>query len=386
MQLVSLEFHDPKAGWSLRKADFFPDVTLLVGLSGVGKSRILNSIQKLVKISQGRTSLQFFGLKWELTFSHDGDDFVWTGEFERGSQDEEGQAILNYPFIDEDEIEAPKAQFTSEVLLRNGEEVARRDSDNIFLDGTATPKLSAKESLIHILKNEPSITKAYAGLDSILFVDHSENHPRQTFSFGRNFESLKRKYKTIESIREQDMPTHLKLALAYENCREVFDEIAVQFQQAFPYVEEVGVQLVEMGPFGMSPKLYLRERRVEQQIPEEKISSGMHRTLMHLSRMALWPDGTVVLIDEFENSFGVNCIHFVTADLQIHSQRMQFILTSHHPYIINNIDKKNWKIVSRDGQTVVVEGAEILRKGSSHHEAFLQLLNLPQYSEGITVE
>jgi len=207
---------------------------------------------------------------------------------------------------------------------RNGEEVARRDSDNIFLDGKATPKLSAKESLIHILKNEPSITKAYAGLDSILFVDHSENHPRQTFSFGRNFESFKRKYKTIESIREQDMTTHLKLALAYENCREVFDEIAVQFQQAFPYVEEVGVQLVEMGPFGMSPQLYLRGRRVEQQIPEEKISSGMHRTLMHLSRMALWPDGTVVLIDEFENSFGVNCIHFVTADLQIHSQRMQF--------------------------------------------------------------
>lgn len=386
MRLVSIEFSDPKAGWRLRKTHFFPDVTLLVGLSGVGKTRILDSIQKLVHISQGRASIQYFGLKWELVFSHDGDDFVWTGEYEKGGPEEEQQAILNHPFIDEDDIETPRAQFLAESLVRNGEEIARRDESNIFLDGKQTPKLSAKESLIHILKNESSITKAHDGLDSILLVEHSENHSRQTFSFGRNFESLKRKYKTIEAIREQDMPTHLKLALAFENCRDVFDEVASQFRQAFPYVEEVGVQLVEMGPFGMTPRIYLRERRVEQRIPEEKISSGMHRTLMHLSRMALWPDGTVVLVDEFENSFGVNCIHFVTEDLQIHSRRMQFILTSHHPYIINNIDKKNWKIVSRDGQVVVVEGAELLKEGSSHHEAFLQLLNLPQYSEGIAVE
>lgn len=386
MQLISLEFNDPNSGWSLDKVSFFPDVTLLVGLSGVGKTRILNSVRKLVTIANGKTSAEFSAIKWSLEFRHKGDLYKWRGEFGSSMMADEKTTSVQRRFFEEDE-DSPKPSLISEELSREGVVVAHREGTNILLDGKPTPKLSNKESLINILKNEESILGAFEAMDSILFVDHSEEHRSgRFFSFARNFESLKKKLVTIEQIRDHDLPTHIKLALARQNCPDVFDEISSQFQEAFPYVEEIDIEFVEVGPFGVTPQLFMKEIGVEQRISEDAISSGMHRTLMHLSRMMLWPDGTVVLIDEFENSFGVNCIHFVTQDLQFHSQRMQFVLTSHHPYIINNISMKNWKIVSRKGPVVVVEGAEQLQKNTSHHEAFLQLMNLPQYSEGIASE
>jgi len=387
MQLISLEVDDPKAGWRLSKASFFKDVTLMVGLSGVGKTRILDSLRRLVAIAKGKSSPSFWGFKWELVFSHENVEFKWSGEFEKTTFVDEPLEVLGFPFIDEDDENAPKPRLIAESLVRSGKVVVSRDLKDVKLDDQVTPKLSNKESIISILQNEDAISGAFRGIDSILFVDHSEEHrPGRFMSFGRNFENLKRKFTTIEEIRSNDMPTHMKLALAHENCRNVFDEISRQFQDAFPYVTEISFKFVEAGPFGMIPRLYMVEGGVDTPIPEESISSGMHRTLMHLSRMALWPDGTVVIVDEFENSFGVNCIHFVTQDLQVHSRRMQFILTSHHPYIINNISMKNWKIVSRNGQVVVVEGSERLQNKASHHEAFLQLLNLPQYAEGIASE
>ena len=386
MQLISLEFEDPQAGWRLSHADFFKDITLLVGLSGVGKTRILDSIRYLKDIANGKSSKRFFGLKWHLKFIQDDISFEWFGEFQKLQATEGGADYLSFMF-DENEDDAYRPNLILERLARNNNIIAERDENGIRLYDQTTPKLSNKESLISILRNEEQISVAFHGMNAMLFVDHSEEHRSGRYMpYIKHFEKLTKNSSTIEEIRSLESPTHIKLALAYQNCREVFDEISNQFQEAFPYVKDMSFKFIEIGSFGIIPRLYITEVGVANPIPEESISSGMYRTLMHLSRVALWPDGTVILVDEFENSFGVNCIHFVTQDLQVHSRRMQFILTSHHPYIINNISMKNWKIVSRIGQTVVVEGAERLQKSASHHEAFLQLLNLPQYAEGIATE
>ena len=83
MKLISLEINEPHAGWCLKEASFFSDVTLLVGLSGVGKTRILESIRKLAAISKGKSAPQYFGIDWKVEFEHDEQRFVWTGQFER---------------------------------------------------------------------------------------------------------------------------------------------------------------------------------------------------------------------------------------------------------------------------------------------------------------
>ena len=91
----------------------------------------------------------------------------------------------------------------------------------------------------------------------------------------------------------------------------------------------------------------------------------------------------MILIDEFENSLGVNCIEEV-AELVLYPEvDIQFILTSHHPYIINNIDFNNWKIVVRDGSMVSVHSAKDLQIGShSKHDAFMQLIQTSAYKTG----
>lgn len=92
----------------------------------------------------------------------------------------------------------------------------------------------------------------------------------------------------------------------------------------------------------------------------------------------------MILIDEFENSLGVNCIDEITNNLLNYKRNLQFIITSHHPYIINNIHYNNWKLVTRKGGVVLAQEINKYHLGKSKHEAFIQLINLEEYTTGIT--
>jgi hypothetical protein len=69
----------------------------------------------------------------------------------------------------------------------------------------------------------------------------------------------------------------------------------------------------------------------------------------------------------------------------IHNNQREFqlMITSHHPYVINNIDLNSWAVVIREGDRIYTKNAKELGLGKSHHEAFLQLLNLKEFTEGI---
>jgi hypothetical protein len=73
----------------------------------------------------------------------------------------------------------------------------------------------------------------------------------------------------------------------------------------------------------------------------------------------------------------------VTSSILTSERDLQFIITSHHPYIINNIDYHYWKLVTRNGSILKAENATKYGIGRSKHEAFTQLINLDAYAEGI---
>lgn len=79
------------------------------------------------------------------------------------------------------------------------------------------------------------------------------------------------------------------------------------------------------------------------------------------------------MIDEFENSLGINCIDILTDDLIHENKTLQFIATSHHPYIINNIPYEYWKIVTRQGGHIRTCNASDYHLGKSKQDAFIQL-------------
>ncbi len=59
----------------------FSSLSLLVGVSGVGKTLILQAISDLKRIAKGKSS---DGVEWDIQFSVNGNkNYLWKGAFEK---------------------------------------------------------------------------------------------------------------------------------------------------------------------------------------------------------------------------------------------------------------------------------------------------------------
>ncbi|MFN0056622.1 MAG: hypothetical protein ACKV0T_31125 [Planctomycetales bacterium] len=122
MKLVSLRVKDTDADWSLRELTFFPGLTLLVGVSGAGKTRILNEIRRLRHVALGDDDLRPWGLEWDLRFhSTDGTEFFWSGKFEEREQLSDVLDEIIGPLYETDDDASPRPQIVAEQLALNGQ-------------------------------------------------------------------------------------------------------------------------------------------------------------------------------------------------------------------------------------------------------------------------
>jgi hypothetical protein len=385
MRIERFSFHSKSFEWKLAPVSFF-DLTLLVGVSGVGKTQILRAILSVKRIANGKP---VNGAAWDIDFrTKDGAQYSWKGEYENV----ETFADPDYEFFDDEEepTSRERPKILSEKLTMDGKEILSRTPDGMKLLGAPTPKLSPHTSALNLLSREDAIAPASQAFHRILHSDQSVSHRAYRVMDFSRFEKLVSRYDTLEKIQESELDTQLKLALVARAQPGVFQEIRDRFVDVFPNVEEVKVEPreEENAPFFVAeiPIIQIKERGVTRWIEQGKISSGMLRTILHIAEMYLWPPGTVVLIDEFENSLGINCIDILTEDLLQQNRKLQFIVTSHHPYIINNISWKYWKVVRRHGGDVYTEDADTLALEGSSHEAFIQLINSEGYREGIAVQ
>jgi len=381
MKINSLSFCDTYTKWNLSKVEF-KKLTLLVGASGVGKTKILKSVLILRAIANGKS---YSGAKWEIDFTTlDQSNFVWKGEFEQS-----GKGIFS---IKREEDDTPNIIF--EELYLNGKQIINRNFEKIIFNGQKTVKLAQDKSIMNLLKEEDLISLAFHSFKRIIFSDQVESKisPEIFNPDVITKERILQKYKTIESIRESDENIITKLYLAYNNTKSVMSLIEERFIDIFPFVTEIKIAPLDFDDDDDTPSILreipfiqIKEKNVEDWIIQSQISSGMYRTLMHLSELYLCREGTVILIDEFENSLGVNCIDELTVDLQTSSHRnLQFIITSHHPYIINQINFENWKLVTRKGSEVITRKAtDIVDFNKSKQQAFIQLTQLEEFTTGI---
>jgi len=375
MKIKKVAFWDHELDWRFEPI-YFSDLALLVGVSGVGKTQILNGILRLQQIANG-ASLN--GLQWDITFSTINNvEYHWQGEFET----EKITAI-----VPNEEDETNKFRIVREHLLRDENVIIERTANEIQFKGKTTPKLSPFQSVVDILSQEEDILPVQQAFNKIIYSDNSNS---ANGIYGRQEKVISRILKEnipLNSIQESNMPVVLKLLLVSHYYPEIFDKIKQKFIDIFPQVEDVKIEAVEDNDYPSIPDfpIQIKEKGVNNWIFQNNLSSGMLKTLIHISELYLSPEGTVILIDEFENSLGINCIDIVT-DLIVENKNIQFILTSHHPYIINNIGMEHWKIVTRKGGIVTVIDAKDLNLGKSKHQAFTQLINLEEYNEGIKVE
>ncbi|MGR3176916.1 MAG: AAA family ATPase [Candidatus Anammoxibacter sp.] len=385
MNIKSLVYKDDSVGWELELMAF-NNLTLLVGATGVGKTRILLSILNVKRIARG---ISKNGITWDIEFSTiKGLDYKWSGVFENKG------FIPRYflrPVNDSGDDERDLPIIKEEKLFIKGELVIDRDKDGIKLNGKKTVKLSQTKSAISLLKEEDQIKDVYDEFEQVVFDDNTFEYMPRPSIFDEESEAKQEKYKDLESIRASGEDVKSKLYLTYVNQRPAFLEIANAFMDIFPHIEDVKIeplsQKINKIPAFLKeePFIQIKEKDVEDWIDEASLSSGMLRTLMHIAELHLCADGTVILIDEFENSLGINCIDELTSSIVRAGRHLQFIITSHHPYIINNIDYSNWKLITRNAGKVKARDVKGLGIGKSKHDAFTQLMNLDQYAEGVEV-
>ncbi|MFD2112087.1 AAA family ATPase [Thiorhodococcus fuscus] len=381
MRINKLSYESRTTGWCLKSISF-DQLTLLVGASGVGKTRILRAILDLKKISRGES---LNGVRWSIIFhTRTRSECRWEGAFE----DKGLAAERIFDLGEDEEKDKPKIEF--EKVFVDECELVSRTSAGIVFDGKETVKLSQTESVLSLLKEEEKIGGITAEFERVIFDDNTGSAMAlRRFAFDEELDEKLEAYKTIEAIRNCREGIKLKLYFAYMNQRECFDEIAGSFIDVFPYVEKVKVEpLTDNGKkvplfFRETPIIQIKEKGISNWIDESKMSSGMHRVLMHVAELYLCADSSLILIDEFENSLGVNCIDDLTDSILEAGRDLQFIMTSHHPYIINNIDFPNWKIITRKAGIVFARDAADFNLGTSKHQAFTQLINLEEYLEGV---
>ena len=387
MTICRFSFHDKYRNWKLNEVSF-SDFNLLVGQSGVGKTQILSALHSVRQA--GVESTQFVnGCKWELEIIVAGKKYQWRAET---ALVKSGDVILpNEEGAKNGQFRVESPWFLRETIIdEKGDKIIERGDSFRFI-GKTLPKLKSTESAISLLQNEESIAPLYKSLS--LFVE-SESYGH-VYGLGdlENAERLCEQYQSLEKLREaKGIPIVLKAYILQKNFPAQFQEIKDNFIEIFPTVSDV--RLDERGKLFPDPlgsvvfsaflAFGIKEKGVKDWIVNQDISAGMLRTFIHLAEMALASPGAVILIDELENSLGINCLPQITEHF-LRRKDIQFILTSHHPYIINNIPWRYWKLVTRRGSEIIVKDASSIPElgTTSSLEKFTQLMNLEEYEEAL---
>ncbi len=370
MKILSFSLTNKISEWTLNETNL-NKFTLLVGASGVGKTQILRSLVTLKKIALGGS---LNGIAWKIKFETDNNNiFLWEGEFETKND-----------FFNENN--ESRFIILSEKLFLNENQIIERIKGDIFFKKNKTVKLSNTESAIYLLKEEDEVKPAYENIQKIHFSDQLGFADDKGIDLDDIDEALIAKYNSVKKIQESDFRTSSKLFLLSIIDTDFFEKIKNRFIEIFPTIEDIGFSIkVNNDIFGETTKTFsikIKEKGVLKWIEFPNISWGMVRTLKHLSEIYLCAEGTVFLIDEFENSLGINCINEIINDILKSRRQLQFILTSHHPYIINSINYSDWKLVTRNANIIKTHNVEKFHIGKSKHDAFMQLIQLEEYQTG----
>ncbi len=88
------------------------------------------------------------------------------------------------------------------------------------------------------------------------------------------------------------------------------------------------------------------------------ISSGMIRVLEYIVDIATAVNNQVLLIDGIEDGLGADCIGRVWDLIRKRSANVQFVITSHHFHVINNLDYRGIRILQRDNNIIKIHSGK----------------------------
>lgn len=378
-----LRFEITRRDWRLEPLDL-REFNLLVGVSGAGKTRILDSLAAVCATGRGR-DMGLHDCSWRLDVETPEGRFVW-GALTVGTGGDSASPTSLDQIEKQLRVPIGPPTFSMEVIENeHGDVIVERRRDGIRLQGTEKLiRMKDQESVISLLQDEESIAPLYQALGK---VHRSRKHVWSIAMDGNDLRRATDGLSSIDALRESSLPMIVKVHVLYERFRGAFDEVTAAYTEIFPSVQRILLlrRTENQAPFRDQWLMAIEERGVEKPVEWEELSAGMRRTLEHLFELALAPSGTVILVDEYENSMGVNCLEEVTDRLLEPTRGIQLIITSHHPYVINNVPVEHWRVVTRQGSTVRVVPANAIPAldTRSRQDAFIRLINATEYVDGV---
>ncbi len=395
MKIKRLSFTDHARGITIEPIEFNDGMNLLVGASGSGKTQILKALMTLKEIAWGVT---YSGVQWELELEGKSDSgqntsITWSGLFETKGT---GAYPTTYPVAQEPDFPDIK----EEKIIVDGIILLDRKASQIKYNNVLINiKFRSEISAFSLLREEKDIKNI---LDEVSLLE--------LISFSNFYDSRLAYILSLETkyIRNADMflnaseddyyiekllssnSINSQLYILYLRKPDIFNAIVKAFIDIFPQVEDIKYDYSDYKngerkkEESKNLKFRHKSKGGEEWVSPNEMSSGMLHVLFLITRLHLAKEGSVILIDEFENSLGVNCIDIIT-DLIVDSDRdLQFIITSHHPYIINNIPFEAWKVITRNGGIIKSKNAsEYPQLGRSRHEHFMQLIQIEEFRTGV---
>jgi len=373
--------------WKLETVKF-DALNLLVGPSGVGKSRILRALLTVQGVAlKGLRGLS--SASWELELIHQGHVMRWHAMVRVYGSDEH-QPAESIPEIPEAEGEKSSSGFfIMESLVIDEQKIFERDPQKVTFKGSRViPRLDQSQSCIGLFSSDPALLPFLEALRPWrLHRSDLVGSSDRFFTAQEADSALRRLNSNFEALRaDVELHPFLKLLVLQHSHEEHFQELIQDFRDIFATVEEVKVGLVadfkavqSLGePYeGNMVGVGIRESGVPGWILQPNLAAGMAKTLELLVETRLSPPGGVLMIDELENSLGVNCLPQVAGLLLEGLDRRQIIATSHHFRVINEIPFASLKVVERVGTKVSVhDAAEIPEvKNAGSLDRFTELLN-----------
>lgn len=350
------------------------EVGLFVGQSGSGKTRLLNSIFNVATFAIGRGGILL--ASWEIVVEHENKRFYW----EYNAEDVKGRGKI---------ITKEIIKFSNKNT-KHIEVLVDRTSDMFTFKGNELPKLPPSSSSIYLLKEEELIKPLYDGWSKLIRRNFSGNELMTASSYSNIPAEVERLFKTEKNKGLYELFNYnlnLRLFLIEKYDKEKYEEIIDKFKAIFPFVidckmsDATKIGLSDM-QIGFTPVFVIKELGIQKELPLHELASGMIKVLLILTDVLTLPDGAIYLMDEYENSLGVNAIDFLPGLLLEHKNNKQFLITSHHPYLINQMPVSNWYVLSRKGLKVDIKyGEELVKRyGKSTQQAFTQLINDPFYN------
>lgn len=367
MKLNWIEFENLETGLKCERVNFNKDTTLLVGISGVGKSQILHAIITSLDYATHkiRNNTYLYEFTATLNFTIDEQEYEWYYKIEDNC-DENLFVIEPY---------RKHLEFTEECLKCNGDIIIERCRENIklkYFDDVPTPKKD--ESLLFQYAEDQHFQHIFQDFEKIYPLDldlavrglvNKDYFIRFTSQVEKVIENENGSFNIFSRL---PVPVKLYVARKYFH-NEIYVPIFDYVKELFPEMEDIDVtEDIRHDAFVISINTFGRK------LLQEDISNGMLKTIYYIVELVTMKSEALVLIDEFENGLGVNCLDILSELLINERNDLQFIITSHHPKIIGGIPTSKWKIIDRVESTIINSLASELGIDDSIHNSYFNLI------------